>query len=325
MNPSPLTVDVVLDDAGTFAAMAGEVREGLLGSPKQIPSKYFYDDLGSGLFERITRLPEYYLTRAETALVERHAPELARAAASEDLIELGPGSTRKTRLLLDAMSARGALRRYVPFEVSAATVERLGREILQSHPDLEVHAVVGDFQRHLDRIPPGGRRLVAFLGSTVGNLLEAEAVLFLTGVARLLRDGGQLLLGTDLVKDTRILEAAYNDSQGVTAEFNRNILLVLNRRLQGDFDPRAFEHVAFYDEAQERIEMHLRSLRDQKVALRAIDLEIPFKTGEMVRTEVSCKYTRGSVETILKSAGLVLGHWFTDAEGTFALSLSRPA
>lgn len=308
-----------------LASMAEEVRQGLLRSPKTLPSKYFYDERGSKLFEQITELPEYYLTRAEQALLERTADDLARLTQPEELIELGSGSARKTRLLIDAGLAQGKLRRYVAIELSAEIVKRSTRALAQTYPGLQIHAVVGDFEKHLGRVPHGRRRLVALLGSTIGNFPEPEAVDLLRKVTTLLGGDDWFLLGTDLVKDRAVLESAYNDSSGITAQFNLNILQVINRLFGGNFDGRAFEHVAFYNEREARIESYLRSRRAQTVRLGAIGLEVQFREGELLWTEVSCKYTRESVERILQGAGLVLEHWFTDGDRSFALSLSRRA
>jgi L-histidine N-alpha-methyltransferase len=319
-----VAIDVRLGRSGAPPGMAREVRHGLTSTPKQLPSKYFYDERGSRLFERITTLPEYYLTRAEMALLAQHAPSVARTARFEELVEPGSGAPLdKIRLLLDAGLAAGTLRRYCPLDVSKDTVEASVRTLARAYPGLEIHAVVGDFEQPLARVPEGGRRLVAFLGSTIGNYPSGEAVAFLRELMRWLDVDDRFLLGTDLVKDTAVLEAAYNDAAGVTAEFNRNILLVMNRHLQGDFDPAAFEHLAFYNAAESRIESYLRSSRRQRVRLEAIALDVEFAEGELLWTEVSCKYTRSSVERMLVEAGLVLEQWFTDESQSFALSLSR--
>ena len=325
MPGSRIEIDVHLQEDGALASMAGEVAEGLRRTPKELPSKYFYDERGSKLFEKITELPEYYLTRTEQALLERLAPELASFASPAELIELGAGSAKKTRLLIDGARAVGRLRRYIPLEVSQAMARQAAERLASDYPDLGIHVVVGDYELHLDRIPDGSRRLVVFLGSSIGNFFRPQAVGFLKAVAELLDGESYFLLGTDLVKDKAVLDAAYNDSQGVTAEFNRNILRVINHHLDGDFDPEAFEHLAFYDERHVRIEMHLRSSRAQRVTLRAIDLQLSFEEGELMRTEVSHKYTRYSVATMLADAGLRLEHWVSDPKDYFALSLSSLA
>ncbi|MDH3227490.1 MAG: L-histidine N(alpha)-methyltransferase, partial [Thermoleophilia bacterium] len=250
---------------------------------------------------------------------------IARLAQARDLIELGSGSSTKTRLLIEAGLTEGSLERYIPVEVSQEIAEQSARALVEAYPELSVHAVVGDFEKQLGRIPSGGRRMVAFLGSTIGNFRSESAVVLLSQVPALLPRGGFFLLGTDLVKDKSVLEAAYNDSQGVTARFNLNILNVINRNLDGDFDPRAFAHVSFYNEEEQRIESYVQSRRNQTVRLNALDLEVSLEEGERIRTEVSCKYTRRSVERLLERAGLNLEHWFTDPAGNFALSLSHPA
>jgi L-histidine N-alpha-methyltransferase len=324
-TPSNLAIQFRRDAQAAAPGMARDIQEGLTRRPKQLPCKYFYDERGSSLFERITTLPEYYLTRAEHALLGLHADELTERARPEEIVELGSGASDKIRLLIDASGNRGRLRRYVTVDFSGETVERAARTLALSYPELEVHAVVGDFEGNLERLPDGGRRLVVFLGSTIGNFPDAEAVEFLRKVRTLVDFRDTFLLGTDLVKERSVLEAAYNDGAGVTAEFNRNILHVINRRLRGDFDPRTFEHVAFFDEEQARIESYLRSTRLQTVRLEAVDLTVEFEAGELLWTEVSCKYTRASVERLLSAAGWRLERWFADPANTFALSLARPA
>ena len=321
-DPS-VEIDLRLDESSFLASMPDEVTQGLSGSPKRLPSKYFYDERGSRLFERITRLPEYYPTRTEQALLQKVAPRVARLTRPRELLELGSGTADKTRLLIEAALEAGELLRFLPFEVSRQVAEESARTIARSYPGLRVHAVVGDFERHLDRVPQGSRRLVAFLGSTIGNFTEDQAIPFLANVARLVDDAGWFLLGTDLVKDTSVLEMAYNDSAGVTAAFNRNIIDVINEHLQGDLDAESFEHVAFFNREEARIEMHLESRLEQTARLEALDLDLHFEAGERILTEVSCKYTRSSVERMLRAAGFELEHWFTDENAFFALSLSR--
>ncbi len=315
-------IDVHLDDSGTLATMQREIREGLTGTSKSLPSKYFYDERGSGLFERITELPEYYLTRAEQRLLERHADEIAESTRPQELVELGPGSAKKTRLLIDALLTCGSLRRYVPVEVSPEIAEQSAHELAARYPGLAVHAVVGDFERHLGKVPDGGRRLIALLGSTIGNFRDDEAIELLTNVRALMDAGDWFLLGVDLVKERAILEAAYNDAQGVTAEFNRNILNVVNRRLDADFDLTAFEHVAFYDEEHERIESYLRSVRQQTVRIGALDLDVNFEADELLSTEVSGKYTLESTTRLLEAAGMRLRRWLVDPAQTFGLVIA---
>lgn len=320
-----IAIDSHLDEDGAPPTMADEVRAGLSRSPKTLPSKYFYDDRGSELFERITDLPEYYLTRAEQTLLDDLSAEIARLAGAEDLVELGAGSAKKTRRLIEAGLEAGTLQRYVPMEVSSDMAESTARALVERYPGLQVHAVIGDFESHLDELPEGGPRLVAFLGSTIGNFTQTQAVRFLRKIGSRMAQDDLLLLGTDLVKERALLEAAYNDSAGITAEFNRNILNVLNNQLDGNFDPEAFQHVSYYNADEQRIESYLRAKRPLAARLEALDLDVEFERGEMVRTEVSCKYTRSSVEQLLGEAGLELVHWFTDPERTFALSLSRRA
>jgi L-histidine N-alpha-methyltransferase len=316
-------VEVHLEDSNGLARMAEEILHGLTRTPKRLPSKYFYDDAGSALFEQITNLPEYYLTRAEQSLLEDRAADIARVTQPKEIVELGAGSAKKTRLLIDAGLSTGSLQRYTPLEVAQDMAERTARNLGRHYPQLEIHAVVGDFERHFARLPDGHRRLVAFLGSTIGNFADYAAVDLLTQISLALDGDDWFLLGTDLIKDTGQIEAAYNDSQGVTAEFNRNILNVINDQLGGSFNPRGFEHVAYFNEKKSRIETYLRSVRDQSVQVGLIDLEVEFAEGEMMRTEVSCKYSRESVEDLLRQAGLELKHWFVDPEETFALSLSN--
>jgi L-histidine N-alpha-methyltransferase len=321
-----MQIDVHLEEARSLATMRKEVSEGLAGSPKTLPSKYFYDERGSLLFEEITRQPEYYLTRVEQSLLDDLSAEISRITQSQDLIELGAGSARKTRALIEAGRDEGDLRRYVPVEFSPEMAERAATELERRYPGLEVHAVIGDIEAHLEEIPEGRRPLVALLGSTIGNFDRSRAVKLLRQIrCELLENGGHLLLGTDLVKDKATLDAAYNDSKGVTARFNRNILNVINERLGGDFDADAFEHVAYFNSDEARIETYLRSRDDQSVRVEGLGLDVRFAAGEMMRTEISCKYTRESVEAILQAAGLELVRWFTDEEDRFALSLSRPA
>lgn len=321
MSASSLEFEVHLDELDLIAIMKSEVARGLQRPLRQIPPKFFYDERGSQLFERITKLPEYYLTRAERALLEQVAPSLAGRCGCSELLELGSGSSAKTRVLLDAMQETGHLERYVPFDVSESILRETADRLRTEYPDLAVHAVIGDFTRHLRLIPPGKRRLVAFLGSTIGNFEWETAVAFLRDVAAILEDG-RFLLGTDLVKDRHLLEAAYNDSEGVTAEFNRNALRVLNQQLDADFVPERYEHVAFFDEENSWIEMRLRSTQDQTVTIPGIDMILQLREGEEIRTEISCKYTRESVERLLRESGMKMVEWIPDARSQFALSLA---
>jgi len=299
-----------------------ELRASLTEVPRRIPPKYFYDRHGSELFEAITELPEYYPTRTERAILEARAGEIVRTSGASELVELGSGAATKTRVLLDAMAEAGTLDLYVPFDVSEAMVARVARELTQDYPTLRVHGVVADFLTHLGEIPEGGRRLAAFLGGTIGNLTPEEARCFLRQVSASLDPGDSLLLGTDLVKDPAVIEAAYNDAAGVTAEFNLNILRVVNELTGGDFEPAAFRHRAFYDRDLDRIEMRLVSLRRQAVHLPALDLAFTVEEGEEILTEISAKFDRRRVETLLVDTGFELTAWYTDPQDLFALSLA---
>ena len=299
--------------------MRADARAGLTASPKVLPPKWFYDEEGCRLFDEITRLPEYYPTRTERVILARHAGEIAARTSADTLVELGSGTSEKTRLLLDALSAHGSLQRFVPFDVSEPTLREAASAIELEYPGVDVHAVVGDFERHLDRLPGGGTRLVAFLGSTIGNLDPDGRARFYQSIASGLAPDDALLLGTDLVKDPRRLEAAYDDSAGVTAAFNRNVLAVLNRELTADFAPDRFAHVARWNPTEEWIEMRLRSQAAQTVRVDELDLEVEFADGEEMRTEISTKFRRERVEAELAAAGLALAAWWTDPGGDFAL------
>ncbi len=303
-------------------ALRRDVRDGLAQSPKSLPPKWFYDSVGSDLFDQITRLPEYYPTRAEAQILGARAAEIAAASGADTLVELGSGTSEKTRMLLDALRDRESLRRFVPFDVDASVLTAAGAAIEQEYPGVEITAVCGDFEEHLGKIPSEGRRLVAFLGSTIGNLTPGPRADFLSSVADMLQPGDSLLLGTDLIKDPDRLIRAYDDSAGVTAQFNRNVLAVVNRELDADFDIDAFAHVARFNEAEERIEMWLRSTRAQRVRIAALDLDVDFADGEEMLTEVSCKFRRSGIDAELAAAGLRRTHWWTDEPGDFGLSLS---
>ncbi len=304
-------------------ALAADVRAGLSIRPRSLPPKWFYDARGSALFDEITRLPEYYPTRRERWLLQEHAAGVATATGADTLVELGSGTSEKTTLLLDALRDAGTLDRYVPFDVDESVLLAAGRALAADYPGLAVHAVCGDFEHHLPLLPAGGRRLVAFLGGTIGNLLPPERARFLTGLTATLRPGDALLLGTDLVKDPARLVRAYDDSAGVTARFNANVLHVLARELGADVDVAGFTHVALWDPDEQWIEMRLRAVRRQVV--RVLDLEVEFAEGEDLRTEVSAKFTRARVEAELAAAGLRLTRWWTDPDGDYALSLAVPA
>jgi L-histidine N-alpha-methyltransferase len=319
-----LQIDVHLSDADHLDALRSETRRGLLATPKELAPLWFYDDLGSTLFEAITRVPAYYPTRTERGILEREAGSIARLTGADTLVELGSGSSEKTRILLDALEATGNLRRFVPFDVSEEFLRAAAATLASAYPHVAVHAVVGDFGRHLDRLPRGGRRLVAFLGSTIGNLTPEARGAFLRDVAAGLADGDAFLLGTDLVKEPARLVAAYDDPAGVTAAFNRNALTNLNRTLRASFDPERFRHVARWDAERERVEMLLVSETDQVVGIDDLGIEVRFAAGEPLRTEISTKFRRDGITADLAAAGLHLQHWWTDAGGDFALSLSIP-
>ena len=315
---------VHLDPGALATQLAADVRAGLTATPKTLPPKYFYDARGSELFDEITRLPEYYPTRAEAAILQSHAGEIAAMSGAESLVEIGSGTSEKTRLLLHALTAAGTLRSFVPFDVDPAVLKDASAAVAEQFPDLDIEPVVGDFEQHLGELPLHPNRMVAFLGSTIGNLEPPLRARFFGAVRATLSPGDCFLLGTDLVKPTDRLVAAYDDAQGVTAAFNKNVLAVINRELGADFDPDAFEHVAIWDEANERIEMRLRSRREQRVRVSELDLEIGFERDEQIRTEISSKFRETSVRAELAAAGLRLTQWWTDPDGDFALSLSVP-
>ncbi|MER6984519.1 L-histidine N(alpha)-methyltransferase [Streptomyces carpinensis] len=316
---SPFHITRTLPEDAMAAALRADVRHGLTADPKTLPPKWFYDAHGSDLFERITELPEYYPTRAEREILADRAHEIAAALPARTLVELGSGSSEKTRYLLDALTD---LHTYVPVDVSESALEQAGRSLAAERPGLDVHALIADFTAGLTLPDTPGPRLLAFLGGTIGNLLPDERARFLTGLRALLAPGDALLLGTDLVKDEAVLVRAYDDAAGVTAAFDKNVLSVVNRELGADFDPDAFDHVALWNADHEWIEMRLRSLTAQTVKVPALDLAVDFAAGEELRTEVSAKFRREGVTGELAAAGLDLTRWWTDGEGRFALSLS---
>lgn len=322
---SPLvTVDVHLREDDLQAALEADVRAGMSRSPKSIPPTWFYDEEGSRLFDEITRLPEYYPTRAERRLLERHAADVASAAATDSLVELGAGSCDKTRLLLDALAARRQLRHYVPLDVSEQFLRAAAHGVADDYPGLRVRAVVGDFRQHLSRIPATGTRLIAFLGGTIGNLVPDERHRFLAALRSTMGADDRLLLGADLVKAPARIVAAYDDARGVTAAFNRNVLYVLNHTLDADFRPDRFEHVVRWDSEASWIEMRLRSVCAQHVAIPRIGLEVDFAPGEDVLTEISAKFTATGLATELGGAGFAVDHQWGATEGEFLLVLARP-
>jgi L-histidine N-alpha-methyltransferase len=318
-----IRIDSHLDGAEE-RSLADDVLDGLTRPFKELPPKHFYDARGAELFDRICELPEYYPTRAERAILEARAQEIAELTGAVELVELGSGTAAKTRVLLDALHAAGTLERYVPVDVTESMVRDCAEKLTSEYPGLRVHGVIGDFERHLQHVPAAeGPRIVAFLGGTIGNFPPGSRRRVLREVARLLGPDDHLLMGTDLVKDPLVLEAAYDDSQGVTAEFNRNVLLVLNRELRADFDPADFDHVALFDREHEWIEMRLRARRDLDTHVRDLDLPVHFDAGEELRTEISAKFTPERVRGDLAAAGMEQVLWLTDPDEQFALTLAR--
>jgi L-histidine Nalpha-methyltransferase len=315
------------DEVEKRVTLEADVRRGLTSIPKSLPPKYFYDARGSKLFQDITELPEYYLTRTETTLLEELAPRLMRELAPEDIVELGAGAAVKTRRLLDARNGFRQPIRYVPIDVDESTIETAAARLLADYPFLQVRALVADFERHLRHVPaPIGRRLVLFLGSTIGNLDPPARHRLLTDVRALLSAReDRFLVGLDLIKDVKVLEAAYDDASGVTREFNRNVLAVVNREVDADFRPAAFNHVAFYNETASRIEMHLVPDSAQDVHLRRLGLTIRVSPHESIWTESCYKFSRDSAQSMLDEAGLRLDGWHVDPDNYFALALAAPA
>lgn len=311
-----------LAEDSAYHALRRDVFDGLRRSPKSLPPKWFYDSVGSELFDQITRLPEYYPTRAEAEILSARSAEIASATGADTLVELGSGTSAKTRMLLDALCEQGSLRRFVPFDVDASMLQSAATAVQAEYPNLEIAAVCGDFEEHLGEIPGGGRRLFAFLGSTIGNLTPGPRAQFLAALADALQPGDSLLLGTDLVKDTDRLVRAYDDAAGVTARFNRNVLAVINRELDADFAIDAYAHVARWNAGAERIEMWLCAETPQRVRIGALNLTVEFAAGEEMLTEVSCKFRIEAVAAELAAAGLQRTRWWTDDSGDFALSLA---
>lgn len=326
MSAGPLVhIDRHHTDADTAEALAADVRAGLSQPQKTLPPKWFYDAVGSELFEEITRLPEYYPTRREREVLTRHGVDIASQTRAQTLVELGSGSSEKTRLLLDALRSEGTLRRYVPVDLSDSALIAAAEACARDYPQIEVHGVVADFITHLETLPSGAARLVAFLGGTIGNFEPGPRAEFLSRIASTLQPGDAFLLGTDLVKDPDRLVRAYDDSAGVTAAFNLNVLAVVNRELGADFDLDAFAHEARWDAENAWIEMHLRSLREQTVHVKALELDAHFDKGETMRTEISAKFTRERVAAEYVAAGLRLATWWTDSAADYAVSLAVPA
>ncbi|WP_410809170.1 L-histidine N(alpha)-methyltransferase [Micromonospora sp. 067-2] len=319
MTAEPL--EIYLEERDLQRGLREDARAGLSADEKWLPPKWFYDARGSELFEAITRLPEYYPTRAERAVLAERAPDIAALTGAKTLIELGSGSSEKTRLLLDAFTRQGGLGTFVPLDVSVSALLGSTAEIAADYPELRVRGIVGDFTRQLDLLPTGGRRLVVFLGGTIGNLLPAERAEFLAEMRAALEVNDWLLLGTDLVKDPSVIVPAYDDAAGVTAEFNRNVLHVINRELGADFDPDAFEHVALWDPAHEWIEMRLRATRAMRV--RVLDLTVEFAPGEDLRTEVSAKFRPAGIAAELAEADFTASEFWTDPDGLFGVTLAQ--
>ena len=318
------TVEVHLTPDDLRAAMEADVRVGLTAEHKHLPPVYFYDDRGSRLFDEITRLPEYYPTRAERSILEAHAKDMAQRSKADTLVELGAGTCDKSRVLLEAMQATGTLDRFVPLDVSETTLWESALELAEEFPGLAVTAVVADFHRHLEHLPIGGTRLFMFLGGTIGNLDPAQRRRFLMDLDCAMDPSDRFLLGTDLVKDRQRLAAAYDDSAGVTAEFNRNVLHVLNRELGADFVPECFEHVALWNEADRRIEMRLRATVAQQVRVADLDLDVAFAAGEEMLTEISCKFTPETLEKELVASGFVVEATWESEGGEFLMTLASP-
>jgi L-histidine N-alpha-methyltransferase len=315
-------VDVLLGDDERLAMLRAEARRGLTAIPKHLPPKWFYDERGSMLFDEITRLPEYYLTRREREILFASADEIAVATRATSLVELGSGTSEKTRLLLDALLRHGTLRSFMPFDVCLPALEQAGAALVDEYPGVSVHAVVGDFHQHVGLLPRStGRRLVAFLGSTIGNFDSAERAAFFRSLRRALGRGDSLLLGADLIKDKARLDAAYNDAAGVTAAFNKNVLRVLRRDLDADFDEDDFDHVAAFDPERELVDIRLRARRSHAVEVRALGLSVKFTAGEEMQTEISTKFTRASLARELTAAGFSPARFWTDRRGDFSLSL----
>jgi len=317
-----IRIDVLVDEADRRAELYDATFWSLRGTPKELPAVWLYDELGSRLFEEITRLPEYYPTDSEREILTAHSAEIAELAGARTLVELGAGTSEKTLLLLDALEAAGTLERFVPLDVSEQVLRASAEAIAERYPPIGVHAIVGDFERHLSAIPAGERRLIAFLGSTVGNLYAARRGGLFRAVASALASGDGFLLGVDLVKDPAQIEAAYNDSQGVTERFVRNGLTVVNRTLRGDFEQSRFAFEARWDADRDWMDIGFRSREAQTVRLEELETELEFARGEQLRFEVSTKFRRDGIEAELVAAGLRPSAWWTDHASRFALVLA---
>ncbi|CAN5719604.1 L-histidine N(alpha)-methyltransferase [soil metagenome] len=325
LPPSRVRVDVLLDDASRRAALYEATLRSLTDTPKEISPIWLYDERGSRLFDEITHLPEYYLTRAERAILAERASEIASQTRAETLVELGSGTSEKTRLLLDALAAEGTLGRFVPLDVSEEVLVASAQEIADEYPGLEVHAVVADFERHLGMLPAGGRRLLAFLGSTIGGLEVDARERFLRTVASSLGSRDALLLGLDLVKDPARVEAAYSDGSGASERFQRNALAHLDRELGSDFSGSRFDYRPSWDPEREWMDIGFRSLEAQVVHIPRLGIEVAFADGEHLRTSVSSKFRRERFEADLAAADLQITRWWTDASGDFAVCLAVPS
>lgn len=317
-----LCVDVYRSGSA-YTGLANDVRAGLSAPQKMLPPKYFYDDHGAQLFDAICDLPEYYLTRTEQALLAEIVDDMVSLTHPAEVVEFGSGASRKTRIVLDALTRNGRDSRYIPIDVSEAMLRRTALALLHDYPRLRIHALVADYEQDLERIPVARDRLVLFLGSTIGNFTPEATAGFLDRLRGRLLPGAHFALGVDLVKPTRVLEAAYNDRAGLTAEFNRNVLRVINRQLDADFEPARFEHVAFFNRQQSQIEMHLRARTAHMVSIRTLGMTVEFAAGETIHTEVSRKFTPPEVETALTGAGFELRRWYAPSNGAFGLALAR--
>ncbi len=314
--------------AADDSAAADELRRALTAARPWVPARWFYDDAGCDLFVRITGLDEYYQTRTEQALLDAHMDDLVAVHSPTELVEIGSGAARKTRAILDAMERGGTLNRFIPFDISPGAIAASAADIAAAYPGTRVHGVAGDFARHLSRIPrrpADGRRIVAFLGGTIGNLDPPHRRTMLRRLARLLRPDDVLLLGTDLAHDPEVLVRAYDDAAGVTAEFNRNLIRHVNAAFAGDADPDAFAHVSRWNARASRIEMHLRARRDIEWSIAGLGVVIPIEAGSTIRTEISCKFTKKAVEDMYADAGLHLASWHEDTQGRYAISVATPS
>jgi L-histidine Nalpha-methyltransferase len=322
MNRAPITIAIHTLGRNARQDFIDDVRAGLTQSPKVLQPRWFYDDAGSLLFEEITRLPEYYQTRTEMAILERHAPDVVARTRSASMVELGAGSCTKSKVLIRAARGMGTLWTFVPFDISESTLRQAASMLVDEFPDLTIYCVTGDFDAHMSQIPRFGSQLFVFLGSTIGNFDPKQARRFLADVRSLMKPGDHFLLGVDLVKDESELVAAYDDSQGVTARFNLNVLGRINREFGADFDLARFRHVALWNAAESRVEMHVQSLCDQEVTIPAADLRVVFEENERMRTEICTKYVRSGVDRMLAEADLKVSAWYTDPAERYGLVLA---